>query len=94
MEKLTTFEEFLNENVNEGVKIGDEVTHKIFADIKGKVIAGPSKYADLEKEIKGIDMPEEDGVFITPKNMNKPVWIAILLNDGQTQFGANTEEFK
>ena len=92
MEKLTTFEEFLNENINEGIKTGDEVTHRVFADIKGKVIAGPSKFADLEKT--GIDMPEEDGVFITSKNMNKPVWIGIELNDGKTKFGANMEEFK
>lgn len=93
MEKLHTYDEFLNENLNEALKEGDSVTHRIFAEIKGTVIAGPMKYSELEKSIPGIDLPEEDDVYIKPY-INKPVWIAILLDDKQTKFGATTQEFK
>ncbi len=87
--KIQSYTEFLNE----GLKSGDEVTHRIFTEIKGTVIAGPMKYSDLEKAVPGIDMPEEDEVYTKPY-INKPVWIAIELNDGQTKFGATIQEFK
>jgi hypothetical protein len=89
MKRLHTFEGF----INEGLKTGDQVTHKLFPEIKGKIVEGPTTYGDLEKKVKGIDMPEDDDVYVKPY-INKPVWIAILLDDGQTQFGANLMEFK
>jgi hypothetical protein len=89
MKHIQTFENFLNESV----KPGNSVTHRIFDEIKGEVIAGPLKYAELQKEVSGIDMPEPDDAYVKPY-INKPVWIAIRLNDGQTQFGANMMEFK
>jgi hypothetical protein len=87
MKHIQLFEQFLNE----GMKVGDSVTHKLFPDVKGKIIEGPTTFADLEK--KGIDMPEDDDIYVKPY-VNKPVWVAIQLDDEQTVFGANLIEFK
>jgi hypothetical protein len=38
-------------------------------------------------------MPEDDDIYVKPY-LNKSVWIAIELEDGQTIFGANLIEFK
>ena len=91
MKHVKLYEQF--SSVNEGMKIGDKVTHKLFSDIKGKIIEGPTTFSDLEKKVDGIDMPEDDDIYVKPY-LNKSVWIAIELEDGQTIFGANLIEFK
>ena len=93
MEKLHTYDEFLNENLNEALKKGDSITHRIFNNVKGTIIAGPVKYFELEKIIPGIEMPEDWDFYVKPY-LKQPVWIAILLDDGRTQIGVNIKEFK
>jgi hypothetical protein len=94
MKNLQTFNEFLTEGrLNEAsFSEGDRVQHRTFSDLSGVVKSAPMKWKDLERRFRGIDMPEPDEY--TSRQKSSSIWFAILLDDGDTFFGANADEFQ